>query len=102
MLASKYFILIAALACCLSGVLAVSCEADPTDPDCIDCSTDTTDSVDCTTTTSTVAPTSSSTSTVAPVAATATTKKAGTKKKVTIRNLQFRATRKVRIVNRSG
>ncbi|KAH8361102.1 salivary glue protein Sgs-3-like [Drosophila serrata] len=103
MLASKYLILIAAISCCLSGVLAVTCEDDPTDPDCIDCSTDTTNSIDCTTTTSTttstVAPTTTST-TVAPVAA-ATTKKAGNKKKVTLKNFQFKSKRTIK-VNRSG
>ncbi|KAH8247217.1 hypothetical protein KR038_000316 [Drosophila bunnanda] len=101
MLASKYLILIAAISCCLSGVLAVTCEDDPTDANCIDCSTDTTNSVECTTTTtttSTVAPTT--TTTVAPVAA-ATTKKAGNKKKVTVKNMKFTVKRKV-TVNRSG
>ncbi|KAH8340969.1 hypothetical protein KR059_010988 [Drosophila kikkawai] len=102
MLASKYLILIAALSCCLSCVLAVTCEADPTAADCIDCSTDTTDSVECTTTTTTttttVAPTSTST-TVAPVAA-ATTKK-GNQKIVRVKNMNFKVTRKIK-VNRSG
>ncbi|KAH8246803.1 hypothetical protein KR032_000422 [Drosophila birchii] len=102
MLASKYLILIVALSCCLNGILAVTCEDDPSDPECIECSTDTTDSDECTTTTSTttttVAPTS--TSTVAPVVA-ATTKKAGNKKKFTIKNMKIKSTRTIRVI-RSG
>ncbi|XP_044314493.1 ELMO domain-containing protein C-like [Drosophila rhopaloa] len=67
MLASKFLILISAIFWCLNGVLAVTCADDPTDANCIDCTTDTTnDECTTTTTTTTVAPTSSTTTTTTP------------------------------------
>ncbi|XP_017117206.1 uncharacterized protein LOC108139104 [Drosophila elegans] len=101
MLACKYLVLIAAILCCLSGALAVTCADDPSDANCIDCNTDTTnDECTTTTTTTTVAPTSTSTSTAASVAA--TTKKPGNVKKVTIKNMKFKVKRKIKVVKKSG
>ncbi|XP_052855194.1 protein new-glue 2 isoform X1 [Drosophila gunungcola] len=84
--------------CLLRSSEAVTCTADPTDANCIDCSTNTTNA-ECETTTTTVAPTT----TVAETTTVTTTTVSSSRKRKIVRlsNMRYTAVRRIR-VNRNS